>query len=165
MKLLPLLTLTIIMCVGCQVTKTYNINSPSEGEQSASPEDIEKLVDTYVDAFIDKNYSKIDEITEVPFVFVNNDETLSYSTKEPLIERYKSIRESLDDSDYSHSEVTSIDISEINASITKAKIAYSRKNKSGDAFHNGEGIYLFRKKENNLFLVGRIESSKTEPLE
>ena len=98
MKLLPLLTLTIIMCVGCQVTKTYNINSPSEGEQSASPEDIEKLVDTYVDAFIDKNYSKIDEITEVPFVFVNNDETLSYSTKEPLIERYKSIRESLDDS-------------------------------------------------------------------
>jgi len=153
------------MCVGCQVTKTYNINSPSEGEQSASPEDIEKLVDTYVDAFIDKNYSKIDEITEVPFVFVNNDETLSYSTKEPLIERYKSIRESLDDSDYSHSEVTSIDISEINAFITKAKIAYSRKNKSGDAFHNGEGIYLFRKKENNLFLVGRIESSKTEPLE
>ena len=73
MKLLPLLTLTIMMCAGCKVTQTYNINGHSEGEQSGSVEDIEKLVNTYVDAFIDKNYSKIDEITEVPFVFVNND--------------------------------------------------------------------------------------------
>ncbi|MGY8791237.1 MAG: hypothetical protein ACKVKR_13330, partial [Pseudomonadales bacterium] len=120
---------------------------------------------TYVDAFIDKNYSKIDEITEVPFVFVNNDETLSYSTKESLIERYKSIRESLGDSDYSHSEVTSIDITQINGPIAKAKIAYARKNKSGEVFHNGEGVYLFRKKEEQWFLVGRIESSETEPLE
>ena len=165
MKLLPLLTLTIMMCAGCQVTQTYNINVPSEGEQSGPAEDIEKLVNTYVDAFIDKNYSKIDEITEVPFVFVNNDETLSYSTKESLIEWYKSIRESLDDSDYSHSEVTSIDISQINGSIAKAKVAYARKNKSGDVFHNGEGIYLFRKKEDQWFLAGRIESSKNEPLE
>ena len=100
MKIIPLLPLALAMCVGCQVTQTYNSNMPSKGEQSGPAEDIEKLVNTYVDAFIDKNYSKIDEITEVPFVFVNNDETLSYSTKESLIERYKSIRESLDDSDH-----------------------------------------------------------------
>ena len=165
MKLLPLLTFTIIMCAGCQVTQTYNINTPPEGAQSGSAGDIEKLVDTYVDAFIDKNYSKIDEITEVPFVFVNNDETLSYSTKESLIERYKGIRESLDNSDYSHSEVTSIDISPINDSIAKARIAYSRKDKSGEVFHKGQGVYLFRKKSNQWFLVGRIESSRSETLD
>ena len=55
MKLLPLLTFTIIMCAGCQVTQTYNINTPPEGAQSGSAGDIENLVDTYVDAFIDKN--------------------------------------------------------------------------------------------------------------
>ena len=87
------------------MTQTYNINTPPEGAQSGSTGDIEKLVNTYVDAFIDKDYSKIDEITEVPFVFVNNDETLSYSTKESLIERYKGIRESLDNSDYSHGKL------------------------------------------------------------
>ena len=101
----------------------------------------------------------------MPFVFVNNDETLSYSTKESLIERYKGIRESLDNSDYSHSEVTSIDISPINDSIAKARIAYSRKNKSGEVFHKGQGVYLFRKKGNQLFLVGRIESSRSETLD
>ena len=165
MKLLPLLTFTIIMCAGCQVTQPYNINTPPEGAQSGSAGDIEKLVDTYVDAFIDKNYSKIDEITDVPFVFVNNDETLSYSTKESLIERYKGIRESLDNSDYSHSQVISIDISPINDSIAKARIAYSRKDKSGEVFHKGQGVYLFRKKSNQWFLVGRIESSRSETLD
>jgi len=71
----------------------------------------------------------------------------------------------LDDVDYTHSKITSLDIIEVTDSISTARLGYARYNKSGDAFHNGEGIYLFRKKEDQWFLVGRIESSKTEPLE
>tara|TARA_B100001250_G_C19591394_1_gene696494 strand:+ start:202 stop:489 length:288 start_codon:yes stop_codon:yes gene_type:complete len=71
----------------------------------------------------------------------------------------------LDDVGYTHSKITSLEIIEVNDSISTARMGYARYNKSGDVFHNGEGIYLFREKENKWFLVGRIESSKTEPLE
>jgi len=166
MKIIPLLLLALAMCVGCQVTQTYNSNMPSKGKPTESTvKDIEELINFYNEAFIAKEYSKIDGITEVPFVLINNGETLSYSTKAELIDKYKSVREPLDDVGYTHSKITSLEINEVNDSISTASMGYARYNKSGDAFHNGEGIYLFRKKEDQWFLVGRIESSKTEPLE
>ena len=166
MKIIPLLPLALAMCVGCQVTQTYNSNMPSKGKPTESTaKDVEELINFYNEAFIAKEYSKIVGITEVPFVLVNNDETLSLSTKEELIDKYKNVREPLDDVGYTHSKITSLEITKVNDSISTARIGYARYNKSGDVFHNGEGIYLFRKKENKWFLVGRIESSKTEPLE
>ena len=126
--------------------------------------EVEELINDYNNAFIAKEYSKIDDLTEVPFVLVNNDKTVSFSTKEELIGEYKRIRESLVESDYSHSEITSLEIIKLNDFIFTAKMAYDRYNKSGVVFHSGEGIYLYRKKNGKLFLVGRIESSKKDAL-
>ena len=97
-------------------------------------------------------------------MLVNNDKTISFSTKEELIAEYKRIRESLVESDYSHSEITSLEIIKLNDFISTAKMAYDRHNKSGGVFHSGEGIYLYRKKNEKLFLVGRIESSQKDAL-
>ena len=125
---------------------------------------VEKLINDYSNAFASKDYSKIDDLTEVPFVLVNNDKTVSFSTKKELIAEYKRLREAFDESDYSHSEITSLEIIKLNDFIFTSKMAYDRYNKSGGVFHSGEGIYLFRKKNGKLFLVGRIESSRKDAL-
>ena len=166
MKVLSLITLTIIVCVGCEMgshlvkeEKGIKIDSPE-----SSIKEVEELINDYNNAFIAKEYSKIDDLTEVPFVLVNNDKTVSFSTKKELIAEYKRIRDSLVESDYSHSEITSLEIIKLNDFISTAKMAYNRYNKSGGVFHSGEGIYLYRKKNEKLFLVGRIESSQKDAL-
>ena len=125
---------------------------------------VEKLINVYSNAFASKDYSKIDELTEIPFVLVNNDKTVSFSTKNELIAEFKRLREAFDESDYSHSEITSLEINKLNDFISTAKMSYDRHNKSGGVFHSGEGIYLYRKKNEKLFLVGRIESSQKDAL-
>ena len=129
-----------------------------------SIKEVEELINDYNNAVIAKKYSTIDELTEIPFMLVNNDKTVSFSTKNELIAEFKRLREAFDESDYSHSEITSLEIIKLNDFITTAKMAYDRYNKSGGVFHSGEGIYLYRKKNGKLFLVGRIESSRKDAL-
>ena len=163
-KLLPLITLIIITCSGCKIGSHIVIDPSKVDSSESSIKEVKELINDYNNAVITKQYSKIDELTEIPFVLVNNDKTVSFSAKNELIAEYKRIRESFDESDYSHSEITSLEIIKLNDFIFTAKMAYDRYNKSGGVFHSGEGIYLFRKKNGELFLVGRIESSKKDAL-
>ena len=166
MKLLPLITLTIIVCVGCEIGSHFvkEEKGIKVDLEESSIKEVEELINDYNNAVIAKKYSKIYELTEVPFVLVNNDKTVSFSTKNELIAEFKRLREAFDESDYSHSEITSLEINKLNDFISTAKMAYDRYNKSGGVFHSGEGIYLYRKKNQKLFLVGRIESSKKDAL-
>ena len=166
MKLLPLITLTIIVCVGCEIGSHFvkEEKGIKVDLEESSIKEVEELINDYNNAVIAKKYSKIYELTEVPFVLVNNDKTVSFSTKNELIAEFKRLREAFDESDYSHSEITSLEIIKLNDFIFTAKMAYDRYNKSGVVFHSGEGIYLYRKKNGKLFLVGRIESSKKDAL-
>jgi len=164
MKVLPLITLIIIACSGCKIGSHIAINPSKVDSSESSIKEIEELINDYNNAVIAKKYSNIDELTEVPFALVNNDKTVSFSTKNELIAEFKRLREAFDESDYSHSEITSLEIIKLNDFITTAKMAYDRYNKSGGVFHSGEGIYLYRKKNGKLFLVGRIESSRKDAL-
>ena len=163
-KVIPLITLIIIVCSGCKIGSHIAIVPTKVDLSESSIKEIEELINDYNNAVIAKKYSKIDELTEVPFVLVNNDKTVSFSSKNELIAEFKRLREAFDESDYSHSEITSLEIIKLNDFITTAKMAYDRYNKSGGVFHSGEGIYLYRKKNGKLFLVGRIESSKKDAL-
>ena len=163
-KFIPLITLIIIACSGCKIGSHIAIVPAKVDSSESSIKEIEELINDYNNAVIAKKYSKIDELTEVPFVFVNNNKTVSFSTKNELIAEFKRLREAFDESDYSHSEITSLEIIKLNDFIFTAKMAYDRYNKSGVVFHSGEGIYLYRKKNGKLFLVGRIESSKKDAL-
>ena len=164
MKLLSLITLIIIACSGCKIGSHMSIDPSKVDSSETSIKEVEELINDYNNAVIAKKYFKIDELTEIPFVLVNNDKTVSISTKNELIAEFKRLREAFDESDYSHSEITSLEIIKLNDFIFTAKMAYDRYNKSGGVFHSGEGIYLFRKKNGELFLVGRIESSKKDAL-
>ena len=163
-KVIPLITLIIIACSGCKIGSHIAIVPAKVDSSESSIKEIEELINDYNNAVIAKKYSKIDELTEVPFVLVNNEKTVSFSTKNELIAEFKRLREAFDESDYSHSEITSLEIIKLNDFITTAKMAYDRYNKSGGVFHSGEGIYLYRKKNGKLFLVGRIESSRKDAL-
>ena len=163
-KVIPLITLIMVACSGCKIGSHIAIVPAKVDSSESSIKEIEELINDYNNAVIAKKYSKIDELTEVPFVFVNNNKTVSFSTKNELIAEFKRLREAFDESDYSHSEITSLEIIKLNDFITTAKMAYDRYNKSGGVFHSGEGIYLYRKKNGKLFLVGRIESSRKDAL-
>ena len=163
-KVIPLITLIIVACSGCKIGSHIAIVPAKVDSSESSIKEIEELINDYNNAVIAKKYSKIDELTEVPFVLVNNEKTVSFSTKNELIAEFKRLREAFDESDYSHSEITSLEIIKLNDFITTAKMAYDRYNKSGGVFHSGEGIYLYRKKNGKLFLVGRIESSRKDAL-
>jgi len=163
-KVIPLIALIIIACSGCKIGSHIAIVPAKVDSSESSIKEIEELINDYNNAVIAKKYSKIDELTEVPFVLVNNEKTVSFSTKNELIAEFKRLREAFDESDYSHSEITSLEIIKLNDFITTAKMAYDRYNKSGGVFHSGEGIYLYRKKNGKLFLVGRIESSRKDAL-
>ena len=163
-KVIPLITLIMVACSGCKIGSHIAIVTAKVDSSESSIKEVEELINDYNNAVIAKKYSKIDELTEIPFVLVNNDKTVSFATKNELIAEFKRLREAFDESDYSHSEITSLEIIKLNDFIFTAKMAYDRYNKSGVVFHSGEGIYLYRKKNGKLFLVGRIESSKKDAL-
>ena len=163
-KVIPLITLIMVACSGCKIGSHIAIVPAKVDSSESSIKEVEELINDYNNAVIAKKYSKIDELTEIPFVLVNNDKTVSFATKNDLNAEFKRLREAFDESDYSHSEITSLEIIKLNDFIFTAKMAYDRYNKSGVVFHSGEGIYLYRKKNGKLFLVGRIESSKKDAL-
>ena len=91
-KVIPLITLIIIACSGCKNVSHIAIVPAKVDSSESSIKEVEKIINDYNNAFIAKDYSKIDELTEVPFVLVNNDKTVSFSTKNELIAEYKKVR-------------------------------------------------------------------------
>jgi len=93
---------------------------------------------------------------------VRNTETLTFQTKQQLIDHYKMIREPLDKLNYSHSENYFRKVHFLNGHLASVESAYGRVNRSGEVFHKGKGVYLYRKTNGNWYLIGRIEAAKPE---
>ena len=152
--LLPITFLALTSCASLKETRATQ--AKAKQERSA----ILKVAGKYYEAFINKNYADIESITQTPFIAAGNQETLTFQTKDELIRHYKSVREPLDKLDYSHSENYYRKIQFLNDSLALVESSYGRLNKSGEVFHTGRGIYLYRKTDNNWYLNGRIEAGK-----
>ena len=150
----PFIVLVLSSCTSLKETRATQ--AKAEQERSA----ILKVAGKYYEAFIDKSYADIESITQTPFIAAGNQETLTFQTKDELIQHYKSIREPLDQLNYSHSENYFRKIQFLNDSLALVESSYGRLNKSGEVFHTGKGIYLYRKTDNNWYLNGRIEAGK-----
>lgn len=151
---LSFIVLVLSSCTSLKETRATK--AKAERERSA----ILKIAGKYYQAFINKNYADIESITQTPFIAVGNQETLTFQTKDELIRHYKSIRGPLDKLNYSHSENYYRKIEFLNDSLALVESSYGRLNKSGEVFHTGRGIYLYRKTDNNWYLNGRIEAGK-----
>jgi hypothetical protein len=151
---LPFIFLALTSCASLKEARA----SQAKADQERSA--ILKVAGKYYEAFINKNYADIKSITQTPFIAVGNQETLTFQTKDELIQHYKSVREPLDELNYSHSENYYRKIQFLNDSLALVESSYGRLNKSGEVFHTGRGIYLYRKSDNNWFLTGRVEAGK-----
>ena len=152
-----LLPITFLSLTSCASLKEARVSEAKvEQERSA----ILEVAGKYYEAFINKNYADIKSITQTPFISVGNQETLTFQTKDDLIRHYKSVREPLDKLSYSHSENYYRKIQFLNNTLALVESSYGRVNTSGEVFHTGRGIYLYRKTDNNWYLNGRIEAGK-----
>ena len=156
MKLL-LLPITFLALTSCASLKEARVSKAKVDQERSA---ILEVAGKYTKAFINKNYTNIKSITQTPFISVGNQETLTFQTKDELIQHYKSVREPLDKLNYSHSENYYRKIQFLNDSLALVESSYGRLNKSGEVFHTGRGIYLYRKTDNNWYLNGRIEAGK-----
>ena len=151
---LPFIFLALTSCASLNEARA----SKAKVEQERSA--ILEVAGKYTKAFINKNYTNIKSITQTPFISVGNQETLTFQTKDELIQHYKSVREPLDKLNYSHSENYYRKIQFLNDSLAQVESSYGRVDKEGEVFHTGRGIYLYRKTDNNWYLNGRIEGGK-----
>ena len=156
MKFLVLQFIFLALSSCASLKETRASQAKAEQEKSA----ILKVAGKYYEAFINKNYADIESITQTPFIAAGNQETLTFQTNAELIGHYKSVREPLDKLNYSHSENYYRKIQFLNDSLALVESSYGRLNKSGEVFHTGRGIYLYRKTDNNWYLNGRIEAGK-----
>ena len=152
-----LLPITFLVLTSCASLKESRV-SQAKADQERSA--ILEVAGKYTKAFINKNYAYIKSVTQTPFIAAGNQETLTFQTKDELIRHYKSVRESLDDVSYSHSENYYRKIQFLNDTLALVEKSYGRVNTSGEVFHTGRGIYLYRKTDNNWYLNGRIEAGK-----
>jgi hypothetical protein len=153
----PLLPITFLALTSCASLKEARASQPKADQERCA---ILEVAGKYTEAFINKNYAYIKSVTQTPFIAAGNQETLTFQTKDELIRHYKSVRESLDDVSYSHSENYYRKIQFLNDTLALVEKSYGRVNTSGEVFHNGRGIYLYRKTDNNWYLNGRIEAGK-----
>ena len=156
MKLL-LLPITFLALTSCASLKEARVSKAKVDQERSA---ILEVAGKYTKAFINKNYANIKSITQTPFISVGNQETLTFQTKDELIQHYKSVREPLDKLNYSHSENYYRKIQFLNDSLAQVESSYGRVEKEGEVFHTGRGIYLYRKTDNNWYLNGRIEAGK-----
>ena len=156
MKLL-LLPITFLALTSCASLKEARVSKAKVDQERSA---ILEVAGKYTKAFINKNYTNIKSITQTPFISVGNQETLTFQTKDELIQHYKSVREPLDKLNYSHSENYYRKIQFLNNTLALVESSYGRLNRSGEVFHTGRGIYLYRKTDNNWYLNGRIEGGK-----
>ena len=157
MKSLLVFIIGGLLLVGC--VSQIGTKSP-EAKVDLEEAKILEVAVKYYDAFINKKYDVIGSITQTPFVSVGNEETLTFQTKDDLIQHYRSIREPLDELNYSHSENYYRKIHFLNNSLAQVESSYGRINKKGEVFHRGKGIYYYRKANNSWYLIGRIEAAK-----
>ena len=80
-KVIPLITLIMVACSGCKIGSHIAIDPSKVDLSESSIKEVEELINDYNNAFIAKEYSKIDDLTEVPFVLVNN--CLLYTSPSP----------------------------------------------------------------------------------
>ena len=151
---LPFIFLALTSCASLNEARA----SKAKVEQERSA--ILEVAGKYTKAFINKNYAYIKSVTQTPFIAAGNQETLTFQTNAELIGHFKSVRESLDDVSYSHSENYYRKIQFLNDTLALVEKSYGRVNTSGEVFHTGRGIYLYRKTDNKWYLNGRIEAGK-----
>ena len=119
-------------------------------------------MDKYNEAFILADYDQIIESFIFPVSIITSERMLSIDTKLGLRFVYKKIRGDLPEF-YSYSKWNEIDIQLIDKNVAIVKASFSRYDKNGKKFYDGNGIYQLKKFNNKwkIFSMIPFQSFKT----
>ena len=109
----------------------------------------------YNEAFILADYDQIIESFIFPVSIITSERMLSIDTKLGLRFVYKKIRGDLPEF-YSYSKWNKIDIQLIDKNVAIVKASFSRYDKNGKKFYDGNGIYQLKKFNNKWKIFSMI---------
>ena len=109
----------------------------------------------YNEAFILADYDQIIESFIFPVSIITPERMLSIDTKLGLRFVYKKIRGDLPEF-YSYSKWNKIDIQLIDKNVAIVKASFSRYDKNGKKFYDGNGIYQLKKFNNKWKIFSMI---------
>tara|TARA_B100000212_G_scaffold23729_1_gene15774 strand:+ start:255 stop:695 length:441 start_codon:yes stop_codon:yes gene_type:complete len=117
----------------------------------------------YNEAFILADYNQIIESFIFPVSIITSERMLSIDTKLGLRFVYKKIRGDLPEF-YSYSKWNEIDIQLIDKNVAIVKASFSRYDKNGKKFYDGNGIYQLKKFNNKWKIFSMIPFQSFENL-
>ena len=117
----------------------------------------------YNEAFILADYNQIIESFIFPVSIITSERMLSIDTKLGLRFVYKKIRGDLPEF-YSYSKWNKIDIQLIDKNVAIVKASFSRYDKNGNKFYDGNGIYQLKKFNNKWKIFSMIPFQSFENL-
>ena len=117
----------------------------------------------YNEAFILADYDQIIESFIFPVSIITSERMVSIDTKLGLRFVYKKIRGDLPEF-YSYSKWNKIDIQLIDKNIAIVKASFSRYDKNGKKFYDGNGIYQLKKSDNTWKIFSLIPFQSFETL-
>ena len=117
----------------------------------------------YNEAFILADYNQIIESFIFPVSIITPERMLSIDTKLGLRFVYKKIRGDLPEF-YSYSKWNKIDIQLIDKNVAIVKASFSRYDKNGKKFYDGNGIYQLKKFNNKWKIFSMIPFQSYETL-
>ena len=117
----------------------------------------------YNEAFILADYDQIIESFIFPVSIITSERMLSIDTKLGLRFVYKKIRGDLPEF-YSYSKWNKIDIQLIDKNVAIVKASFSRYDKNGNKFYDGNGIYQLKKLNNKWKIFSMIPFQSFETL-
>ena len=117
----------------------------------------------YNEAFILADYNQIIESFIFPVSIITSERMLSIDTKLGLRFVYKKIRGDLPEF-YSYSKWNKIDIQLIDKNVAIVKASFSRYDKNGKKFYDGNGIYQLKKFNNKWKIFSMIPFQSFETL-
>tara|TARA_B100000927_G_scaffold159633_1_gene128594 strand:- start:749 stop:1192 length:444 start_codon:yes stop_codon:yes gene_type:complete len=120
-------------------------------------------MDKYNEAFILADYDQIIESFIFPVSIITSERMLSIDTKLGLRFVYKKIRGDLPEF-YSYSKWNKIDIQLIDKNVAIVKASFSRYDKNGKKFYDGNGIYQLKKFNNKWKIFSMIPFQSYETL-
>ena len=117
----------------------------------------------YNEAFILADYNQIIESFIFPVSIITPERMLSIDTKLGLRFVYKKIRGDIPEF-YSYSKWNEIDIQLIDKNVAIVKASFSRYDKNGKKFYDGNGIYQLKKFNNKWKIFSMIPFQSFENL-
>jgi hypothetical protein len=132
--------------------------------KDADRHEIEKAWDSYNQAFIAKDYSKLRDLLQVPFVRWNDRETASLESLDKVIEIYRRLREALDIRGYKTSkpDLSDARISVLSSTRILLNIRFRRYKTDGSLLEEGAGVYLMSKTSGSWKIQGTLAQDPGE---